>query len=420
MSGTASPERDLADVCARASSLPVSRELLESMLVLRRELHAAPELSNHEVATAARLQRALEQAGITEFRSAAGTGFVVDVVGAHEGPTIALRGDLDALPITEELDLPWASRHPGVMHACGHDAHASMLYAAALALHADREQLAGTVRCIFQPAEEAEPLGGRRIVEEGHLNGVVGAVGIHVDPTLPTGAIGVMPGVYSCASDEFDIEVHGVSAHAAKPHEGVDAIAIGAALVSELQLVAAREHDPAIPLVISVGSFHGGVAYNVLADHVTLGGTIRTADPELHAFACRRLRDIAEAIAERHGGSATVSIRHGEPPVVNDRAMVGLISDAARRLAGQSAVIPEPAWTASDDFGFYSEAAPSVYFRLGIRPRGSDSAFALHHPRFAVDEDALPLGTAILVEAAKSFLRPGGDPGRDRSEADDH
>lgn len=409
MPETSSLERGLADVCARASRLPVSAEVLTAMLVMRRELHAEPELSNHERATATRLRRGLERAGLTGFRPAAETGFVVDVVGRHAGPTVALRGDLDALPITEEVELPWASRHDGVMHACGHDAHASMVYAAALALAAQRDRLAGTVRCIFQPAEEAEPLGGRRVVQEGHLNGVAGAVGIHVDPTLPTGVIGVLPGMYSCSSDEFDIELRGVSAHAAKPHEGVDAIALGAALVSELQLVAARERDPSVPLVVSVGSFHGGSAYNILADRVAIGGTIRTTDPGLRAFAGERLRDITVSLAERHGGAATVTLRHGEPPVVNDGRMVSLISDTARSLGGEAAVVAEPAWTASDDFGFYSEATPSVYFRLGIRPPGSDVAFPLHHPRFVVDEDALPFGVAVLVEAAKSFLRPGAD-----------
>ena len=377
------------------------------MLAMRRELHAGPERSNQEFKTAARLRRGLEQGGLTGFRPAAEIGFVVDIVGAGEGPTVVLRGDLDALPITEEADLPWASRHAGVMHACGHDAHASMVYAAALELNAQRDQLAGTVRCIFQPAEEAEPLGGRRVVEEGHLSGVAGAIGIHVDPTLPTRVIGVQPGVYSCASDEFDIEVRGVSAHAARPHEGVDAIAVGAALVSELHLVAARERDPMIPLVISVGSFHGGSAHNVLADRVTLGGTVRTTDPSLRALVAGRLRDIAVSLAERHGGSATVEIRRGEPPVVNDPGMVALVAAAARSLAGDRAVVPEPAWTASDDFGFYSEAVPSVYFRLGIRPPGSDRAFPLHHPRFVLDEDALALGAAVLVEAAKSFGRLG-------------
>jgi amidohydrolase len=411
MGALGSFERDIADVCARASGLPVGLQTLSTLLTMRRTLHAEPELSNQERGTAERLRQGLEEAGLTGFRPAADIGFVVDVAGAHDGPTVALRGELDALPITEEVDLPWVSRNHGVMHACGHDAHASMVYAAALELHAHRDELAGTARCIFQPAEEAEPLGGRRVVEEGHLDGVAGAIGIHVDPTLPTGVIGVQPGVYSCASDEFDIEVRGASAHAAKPHEGVDAIAIAAALVSELQMVAARERDPSIPLVISVGSFHGGSAYNVLADRVTLGGTIRTTDPAVREFAGERLRSIAAGIAERHGGSATVTLRRGEPPVVNDPGMVALVADAARRLAGEGAIVPEPAWTASDDFGFYGEAAASVYFRLGIRPPGSGPAFPLHHPRFVVDEDALPLGTAVLIEATKAFLRPGQDAG---------
>jgi amidohydrolase len=397
-------EPGIASICARASRLPISREVVSLLLEMRRQIHANPELSNEERRTAERLRRGLEQAGLTNARPAAEIGFAVDVVGAHAGPTIALRGELDALPITELAEVPWSSRREGVMHACGHDAHASMVYSAALELHAHRDTLAGTVRCIFQPAEEAEPLGGRRVVEEGHLAGVDGVLGIHVDPTLPTGVVGVRAGVYSCASDEFDVEMLGASAHAGKPHEGVDAIALAAAFVTELQLVAARERDPAIPLVISVGSFHGGCAYNVIADRVVLRGTIRTTDESTRVFARARLKDIALSLSERHGGSATVTVRSGEPPVVNDERMVSLVAETTRRLAGEEAVVSEPAWTASDDFGFYSQAAPSVYFRLGIRPSKNQPAFPLHHPRFVVDEEALPLGAAVLVETTRAFL----------------
>lgn len=292
------------------------------------------------------------------------------------------------------------------MHACGHDAHAAMVFAAATALHGTRHRFSGTVRLIFQPAEEAEPLGGRRIVEAGLLDGVEGAIGIHVDPYLPAGEVAVASGAYTLACDIFDIEITGRSAHAAKPAEGVDTIAVASTLVTELQKIVARETDAFDPLILSVTGIQGGGAYNIIAERTTLRGTVRSGNEQIRERAHHRLRAITQALAQAHGATAEVTLLRGEPAVVNDPDMTKLIVTTASRLLGPNRVIGAPGWTAADDFGFYSQTCPSVYFRLGIRNEAAGAAYPLHHAQFRIDEAAMNVGAATLVAAAISFLRP--------------
>lgn len=373
------------------------------MIAARRHLHANPELSNQEFETQAFIRRWLKEQGVGEAQVAAGTGAFVDIVGAAGGSSrkLAIRADIDALPITEQSGLPFSSTRTGVMHACGHDAHTAMGLATAALLHRFRNIFSGTVRMIFQPAEEAEPLGGRRIVQEDKLlDDVDAAIAIHVDPHLETGKLGASSGPFSLASDIFDITIHGRSAHAAKANEGVDAIAIGASVVSELQKIVSRETDAFDALIVSVTGFQGGGSYNVVADQVELKGTIRSGRPETRWRAHRRLKEIISALAVAHGGQADIRIVSGEPSVQNDVAMVRLISESA-----EGSFVPVPAWTAADDFGFYSELRPSVYFRLGVRNEEHGSIYPLHHPKFRVDEDALELGVKTMTEAACRFLK---------------
>lgn len=388
--------------------LGLTESLLDRMVQVRRHLHAHPELSNQESTTQRYLREALATQNIPDVRDAADTGLVVDIVGAA-GPSnraIAIRADIDALPIAEQSDVAFASQNPGVMHACGHDAHSAMVFATAAALHATRDRFCGTVRLIFQPAEEAEPLGGRRIVEAGLLDDIEVAIGIHVDPYLPVGQIALDSGPYTLASDIFDIVVTGRSAHAAKPAEGIDTIAIAATLVNEIHKIVARETDAFDPLILSVTGIRGGGAYNIIADRTTLRGTIRSGRSETRDRAHHRLHEIAHAMARAHGATAEITLVRGEPPVVNDPAMTALIATTAAQLLGPDHVIKAPGWTAADDFGFYSEKRPSVYFRLGVRNEMEGATYPLHHPRFRIDEKALTIGAATLVAAATRFLRP--------------
>ena len=390
----------------RIKDLPeFDQALLAEMIAARRHLHAHPELSNVELETQAFIRDWLQKRGLAP-RPVADTGIVVDVVG-EAGPSnrkVALRADIDALPIVEASGLSFASTHPGVMHACGHDAHTAMGLGAALTLHKARDRFSGTIRIIFQPGEEAEPLGGRRVIQEGLLDDVDAAIGIHVDPYLETGRIAVAPGPYTLASDIFDVAVHGRSAHAARASEGVDAIAIAATVVSELQKLVARETDAFDPLILSVTGIQGGGSYNILADTVLLKGTIRSGQQATRQRAHRRLQELATGIAASHGGRAEIAITKGEPPVVNDPAMVQIIREVAAGLVGPGAVMNLPGWTAADDFGFYSEKRPSVYFRLGIRNEEAGCVYPLHHPQFRVDERAMALGAAVLAQSALSFV----------------
>ncbi|MFP6745016.1 MAG: amidohydrolase, partial [Alphaproteobacteria bacterium] len=241
----------------------LDNSVVDRMIELRRAIHQNPELSHRENATSALVRDELEAAGIGPIREVAGTGLIVDIAGSNDvgptgGPTLAIRADLDALPITEQTGLPFASRNAGVMHACGHDSHTAMVLAAALTLKATPESFAGTARIIFQPAEEAEPLGGRAVIADGHLDDVDGVIGIHVDPAMDTGRIGVRTGAFASSADELDIRVLGTAAHGAKPHQGVDAIVVAAALVGQLQSVVSRNRDPAELLIITLGTIDGG------------------------------------------------------------------------------------------------------------------------------------------------------------------
>lgn len=386
-------------------------DILDRMIEIRRHLHRHPELSNAEAKTQAYLKRALETEGLAGIREVAGFGLALDIIGEAKPSNrkVAIRADIDALPIVEESGVEFSSLNPGVMHACGHDAHAAMVFATAAHLHRTRKTFGGTIRIIFQPAEEAEPLGGRRVVEEGLLDDVDAAMGIHVDPYTETGKIAVGSGPYTLACDIFDATVTGSSAHAAKPAEGVDAIVAAAAMVSELQKIVAREIDPFDPLVISVTGFDGGGAYNVIADKVRLKGTIRSGSEATRLKAWRRLGEVLNGVAQSHRAKVELDIRRGEPPVVNDKELTRLVSESAAHHLGAENVLDAPGWTAADDFGFYSEKRPSVYFRLGIRDEGVGSVYPLHHPKFRVDEAALPAGAVTLVQAAKRFLAADAD-----------
>jgi amidohydrolase len=382
-------------------------DLANRAIEVRRHLHRHPELSNHELGTQSFIRQQLEQSGLTGVQAAAGTGLVVEVQGTA-GPSnrrIAIRADIDALPIMEETGLEFSSTNPGVMHACGHDAHTAMVLAAALGLQRRRSKFRGAVCLIFQPAEETEPLGGRRIVEEGILDDIDAAVGIHVDPYLEVGKIAVAPGTYTLAADGFDIEVKGASAHAAKPHEGVDAIAIGCSIVTEVQKIVSRETDGLLaPLIISVTGFSGGNSYNIIADRVHIKGTVRSGNSQVREMAHARLEEVVTKVAQMHRGNATLRVIKGEPPVVNDPEVTALVKAAAREVCGEENVLPLPGWSAADDFGFYSEKRPSAYFRLGVRNEAQGAAYPLHHPKFAIDERAIPIGAETLMATALAFL----------------
>lgn len=384
----------------------IDDDICRRMIALRRDLHRRPELSNEEHETQRTIRARLEAAGFANIRDVAGTGLMLDIVGAG-GPSnrkVAIRADIDALPIEETSGEPFASEKPGVMHACGHDAHTSMVYATALALQKNRDRFRGTVRLIFQPAEEAEPLGGRRIVEGGLIDDVDGVIGIHVDPGLETGRIAVAPGTYTLACDTFDITVTGKGSHAAMPEQGVDALSVAITIAQQLGQIITRERNAYAPLVVATTMLHAGTAHNILPGTAKMAGTIRSGSEAMRQLAHRRIKEIAEAAALMHRATVEVETLRGDVAVINDPEMAELIRAAGDAAGGEGTVLNLPGWTPGDDFGFYSEKKPGVYFRLGIRNEQLGSTFPLHHPSFRLDEAAMPLGARTMAEAALRFL----------------
>ncbi|RWC93740.1 MAG: amidohydrolase [Mesorhizobium sp.] len=391
---------------AIAAPISIDGGILDRMIEVRRHLHRHPELSNSEAATQSYLREMLAGQGIENIRDVAGYGLAVDIVGTGRPSNrkIAIRADIDALPIEEESGVDFASVNPGVMHACGHDAHAAMGFAVAAHLHRTRDSFGGTVRLIFQPAEEDEPSGGKRVVAEGHLDDIDAALCVHVDPYTPSGKVAVGSGPYTLACDTFDVLVTGSAAHAAKPYEGIDALTVACSMVGELQKIVSRETNPFDPLVISVTAINGGNAYNVTAGRVALKGTIRSGNDATRERAWRRVREVLEGAAASHGAKVKVDIHRGEPGVVNDAEMAELILAGAKASIGAENALNMPGWSIADDFAYYSERIPSVYFRLGIRNEDVGSVFPLHHAKFRVDEAALKNGALTLVSAATVFL----------------
>ncbi|MDH2406575.1 M20 family metallopeptidase [Bradyrhizobium sp. SSUT18] len=369
------------------------------MIELRRAMHREPELSNAEWKTQERIHGVLQQFGISGAKVFHNTWLYVDIEGTSSGPrrSIAVRGDIDALPIQEAReDLPYRSQVDGVMHACGHDMHGSIALGAALAFHRLRDNFSGRVRVFFQPAEEAEPMGGRSVEEGRLLDGFDRAVGFHVAPEIPAGTFGAREGAVTKSSDQFKVTIIGKMAHGASPHKGVDAIAIAAAFVNEVQKVVSRELPVDDGAVVTIGTIHGGKATNIICPSVLMEGTIRTRSPERRALLSQRVCEVAEGVATMHRGQAECVIRTGEPPVINDTEMVNRFRQLVHEVAGRNAFTDSKKHSnGSDDFGFYAARVPSIYFWFGSCAPGNDSH--VHTPTFGASDDLLIPTTELTV-----------------------
>ena len=381
---------------AGAALLP-SEELFDRMVRLRRDLHRRPELSLQEELTAQRIAIELDELGVLYRTRVGGHGIVAEIPGHAAGPTIALRADIDALPILEETELPFASAVEGVMHACGHDGHTAILIGAAALL---LEQPApGPTRLLFQPAEERGP-GASAMIEEGAIDGVAAIFAGHLDRHYPPGTLAISDGPVNAASDGFIIEISGQQGHGARPHEAVDAVVVGSLLVTALQTIVSREVDPAHPSVVSVGRFDAGTAANVIAGTARLEGTIRSQEVEVRAHLCRSVERIATAIGQLHDAKVEVQIRRGNPPVINPAHMADLARRAAADVAGTEVVPLRTVNMGSEDFGFYVERIPGCYIRYGGQVPGLEG-YPAHSSRFDFDEDALRTGAAWLAAVAR-------------------
>ena len=385
----------------------LSPEVLEQIVRVRREIHENPELSRQEHHTRDKVRTELQAAGVTSITDIAGTGLLVDIDGGT-GKTVMLRADMDALPIQEDRpDLVFASKNTGVMHACGHDAHTAILLGVTIALNGMRDELPGKVRCVFQPSEEAEPLGGREIAQSGALDGVDAAIALHVDPELAAGSIGLKTGALLAGGMEFTVSVEGKSAHAARPHLGIDTICAAASIVQELQKIPSRRVNPLEPVVVTIGMIHGGTAKNIIAERTVIEGTVRMLSEDLRRQLPLMVEEIAQSVAQTHGATARVEMSAGEPVLENDAEVIDLLRSAARNILDHDQVVElDHGSMGSEDFAFYTQVVPGAMFRLGVRNANDTEGFSLHHPKFNIDESALGVGAAVFVEAARQFLKP--------------
>ncbi|MCP3919982.1 MAG: amidohydrolase [bacterium] len=368
------------------------------MVSLRRELHRHPELSGHEEETAQRIAARLAALGL-EAERVGGTGLRVDIRGERDGPVIALRADTDALPIQEETGLSFASENEGVMHACGHDAHSSMLYGAAqLLVRSAPPPL--PVRLLWQPAEE-KGVGALALIEAGALENVAMIFGGHVDRRFDAGTLVVTDGPVNASTDVFLIDVFGQQGHGARPHEATDTVVVGSLLVTAIQTIVSREVDPSHPSVVSVGSFRAGTAPNVIAGHARLEGTVRAQGEKVRTHLLDSIRRIALAVGNLHGASVEVEIRRGTPPLENEPAMAAIAREAARDIVGPEHVKPlRTANMGGEDFAWYLEHVEGCYIRYGTRVAGLEGHPA-HSSRFDIDEHALGTGAAWLDRVAR-------------------
>ncbi|MEB3271827.1 MAG: amidohydrolase [Synechococcus sp.] len=381
---------------------------LPPLLLLRRHLHRHPELSGHEQQTAALVAGELRSAG-WQVREAVGRTGVVAELGPAHGPLVGLRVDMDALPIEERTGLDYASCRQGWMHACGHDIHTSVGLGVARLLAPLADRLTARVRLLFQPAEETAQ-GAVWMKADGAMDGVQALFGVHVFPSLPVGSIGVRSGSFTAAAGELEVEVLGEGGHGARPHQSTDAIWIAARVVSGLQEAISRRLDALHPVVVSFGRIEGGKAFNVIADHVRLLGTVRCLDPGLHAQLPGWIEETVQALCRGHGGEARVHYRSISPPVYNDPALTALVAEAAVELLGRERVqwLEQPSLGA-EDFAELLEGTRGTMFRLGVA--GPEGCTPLHSNTFAPDERALAVGVKVLSLSLLRWLQQHGGCG---------
>jgi amidohydrolase len=378
-------------------------ELEPEIIGWRRHFHEHPELSYDEHETARFVEWKLQRWGLEPERPTP-TSVVARLRGDLPGPTIALRADMDALPIEEENTFEFASKHPGVMHACGHDGHTAMLLGVAQLMSRRGAEVPGEVRFVFQHAEEKPPGGAVELVEAGVLEGVDAIVGAHLMSIIDTGQIVVLPGPELAAADLFEITVRGRGGHGAMPQQTVDPVAVAAQLVSALQLPVSRQTDPLDSAVLSITRIVGGSAHNVIPETVELWGTVRTFRPETREEIRESMARISESVTAAFGAEADFRWVEGYPAVVNDPRVAGVIAEAASAVVGNGGVVDIPPIMGGEDFSAYLARTPGAFVLVGARSEEAESAYPHHHPRFTVDERALPIGVAVLVRSALALL----------------
>ncbi|MCX8112499.1 MAG: M20 family metallopeptidase [Bacteroidia bacterium] len=393
-----------------AHLLQAAQLLLPRLVEWRRYLHQHPEPSFEEWNTQRYLLSQLEAVPDLRLKASAQTGIVADLITDPKGPWIALRADMDALPIAEQSDRPYRSQRPGYMHACGHDAHMAILLGSLFLLSYRRSEWSGGIRFIFQPGEEKSPGGASLLIKEGILDEVpIQAIwGIHVTPQLQVGEVGLRPGPFMAASDEIHIRLIGRGGHAAYPHLTSDPIAVAASLLTQLQMVVSRASDPRSPTVLTFGRFWGGTAPNVIPTQVELAGTLRTFDEEWRARSKNLIQHLTRQTAELWGLQAEIVFAPGYPVLYNHPQLTDLTRRWIAEIIDEDRIQEIPLWLSSEDFAFYSQRIPACFIRLGTAGEVSETHQPVHTPYFDIDERALSIGAAILAHVALRALEMKG------------
>ncbi|MDN5285726.1 MAG: N-acyl-L-amino acid amidohydrolase [Mucilaginibacter sp.] len=380
----------------------LSAKIFNDVVANRRHLHSHPELSFHELQTSVFVANKLEELGL-EYHKMADTGLVALIKGDKpSNNVVALRADMDALPITEANDVPYKSQNVGVMHACGHDAHTSSLLGTARILTELKSQFAGTVKLIFQPAEEKLPGGASIMIKEGVLENPrpQAVLGQHVMPLIDAGKVGFRAGKYMASTDELYVTVKGKGGHGAQPQQNIDPVIITAHILTALQQVVSRFADPKSPSVLSFGKVIANGATNVIPNEVYLEGTFRTMDEKWREEAHKRMKKMAEGIAESMGGSCDFNIMRGYPFLINEEVLTAATRGHAEDYLGKENVLDLDIWMAAEDFAYYSQVADACFYRLGTRNESRGITSSVHTPTFDVEEDAFKISTGLMAYLA--------------------
>lgn len=374
------------------------------MIEWRRHFHQHPELSFQEVNTPEKIAQLLTKFGLEVKRNIGGRGVIGVVKGDKPGKTVALRADFDALPIQDEKDVPYKSTVPGVMHACGHDAHTATLLGIASVLSQYKQNIAGNIVFIHQFAEELAPGGAKPMIEDGCLEGVDVIFGTHLWSEFPVGTIAYRKGYIMAASDRFEIEIQGKGGHGAMPHQTLDSVVIGSQLVQTMQQLVSRRIDPLKPAVVTVGSFHAGNTFNVIADKAVLEGTVRTLDEETRDQLQKEIEQVVQSTCQTFGATYRYQYHHGYPPVYNHSQETEFMVQIASEVVGSENVFETSPLMIGEDFAFYLQHVPGTFFFTGARNEQKNAVFPHHHPHFDIDEQAMLIAAKTLTSAALSYL----------------
>lgn len=388
----------------------LAKELKEEVIAARRHLHANPELSYQEYKTSEFVKGKLEELGVLKLEQKADTGWSALIEGKNPGKkVIALRADMDALPIIEANDVPYKSKNKGVMHACGHDAHTASLLGAAKILNEVKDQFEGTIKLIFQPGEEVAPGGASLMIKDKVLENPrpSGIIGQHVMPLIPAGKVGFRQGLYMASADELYVTVKGKGGHGAMPETLIDPVLIASHMIVALQQIVSRAASPKIPSVLSFGRVEALGATNVIPNEVKIQGTFRTLNEEWRAKAHKKMLQIAHGIVEGMGGELDFEIKKGYPFLKNDPELTKRATTAAKDYLGEENVVDLDLWMAAEDFAYYSQEIDGCFYRLGTRNEERGIVSGVHTPTFDIEEDALEIGAGLMAWLAVSELQKG-------------